>query len=500
MFQKIKILSRKSTLSKIQAKTVGQKILSIYPNIKIDFHYIKSKADKDLNLNISQPNINGVGLFTNEVSKKISTGEFDLGIHSWKDYPIIDNESTNIRATIFREDMRDILFLKKNISQNIKILTSSPRRRFALENNLKKLIPINLNNISFKDLRGNIYTRTNKFIHDDSADGLVVAKAAIDRLLKNDSLDSKLVKQIHFCLKKYHAIILPLSIFPTTPGQGALGIEINKKNHKLNEILDQLNEKSVFNNVNKERKILSKYGGGCNLELGISIWQKNNKTIKSIYGRTDKGEIIKSYETIDKKNKYKEKISKKNIFPVDLSENKIFKRKQLNNNNKIELIKNSYIYVTRNNTLNSKPVFNDSNVIITSGMKSWTHAIKLGYWINATTDGLGESEIKKNFDFFNKGRTYKLTYYDKKNSSNTISTYKLINPKFPSGFQKRKFFFWMSFIAFSEAISQFPEILYRNHSCGMGNTYKKIKKLIPDPQKLTCHLSYNHWKKDILDD
>ena len=58
----------------------------------------------------------------------------------------------------------------------------------------------------------------------------------------------------------------------------------------------------------------------------------------------------------------------------------------------------------------------------------------------------------------------------------------------------------MSFIAFSEAISQFPEILYRNHSCGMGNTYKKIKKLIPDPQKLTCHLSYNHWKKDILDD
>ena len=148
MFQKIKILSRKSTLSKIQAKTVGQKILSIYPNIKIDFHYIKSKADKDLNLNISQPNINGVGLFTNEVSKKISSGEFDLGIHSWKDYPIIDNESTNIRATIFREDMRDILFLKKKISQNIKIMTSSPRRRFALENTYKfKPLNSNINKI-----------------------------------------------------------------------------------------------------------------------------------------------------------------------------------------------------------------------------------------------------------------------------------------------------------------------------------------------------------------
>ena len=108
MFQKIRILSRKSTLSKIQAETVGKTISNLYPNLKIDYDFIKTKADKNLNLNISQPNINDIGIFTNEVSKKISSGKFDLGIHSWKDYPIVENKNSNITATIFREDMRDI--------------------------------------------------------------------------------------------------------------------------------------------------------------------------------------------------------------------------------------------------------------------------------------------------------------------------------------------------------------------------------------------------------
>ena len=222
MFQKIRILSRKSTLSKIQAETVGKTISNLYPNLKIDYDFI-----------------NDIGIFTNEVSKKISSGKFDLGIHSWKDYPIVENKNSNITATIFREDMRDILFLKKNINHNIKIMTSSPRRRFALKNNLKNIIPLNLKGIEFKNLRGNIYTRIKKFINDES-DGLVVAKAAIDRLLKYDISNSSIKKEIIFCLNNYHVIVLPLSMFPTTPGQGALGIEVNKKNDKMKKILNEI--------------------------------------------------------------------------------------------------------------------------------------------------------------------------------------------------------------------------------------------------------------------
>tara|TARA_A100001011_G_scaffold121170_1_gene127937 strand:+ start:24954 stop:26453 length:1500 start_codon:yes stop_codon:yes gene_type:complete len=499
MFQKIRILSRKSTLSKIQAETVGKTISNLYPNLKIDYDFIKTKADKNLNLNISQPNINDIGIFTNEVSKKISSGKFDLGIHSWKDYPIVENKNSNITATIFREDMRDILFLKKNINHNIKIMTSSPRRRFALKNNLKNIIPLNLKGIEFKNLRGNIYTRIKKFINDES-DGLVVAKAAIDRLLKYDISNSSIKKEIIFCLNNYHVIVLPLSMFPTTPGQGALGIEVNKKNDKMKKILNEINNKSVFNNVSKEREILSQYGGGCNLELGISVWKENNRTIKSIYGRTDDGEIIKSYNIINEKIQNKKKVSKNNIFPKNLTESKIFNREQLNSNKKIELIKNSYIYISRYNTLDSKPKLDHSNIVITSGMKSWFHASKLGYWIHGTTDGLGEEKINKNFNFFDKDQYFKLSYKDKENTKNTIETYNLTNPKFPLGFEKRKFFFWMSFIAFREAISQYPEILNKNHSCGMGNSYKKIKNIIPDSKKLTCYLSYEDWKKDILND
>ena len=62
-------------------------------------------------------------------------------------------------------------------------MTSSPRRRYALETNLTDLIPISFSKINFIDIRGNIDTRLKKFMAGE-AHGIVVAKAAIDRILE----------------------------------------------------------------------------------------------------------------------------------------------------------------------------------------------------------------------------------------------------------------------------------------------------------------------------
>ena len=64
--------------------------------------------------------------------------------------------------------MRDVIIMKSKTAslefkKEIKILTSSPRRRFNLGQILPALIPVKFKNINFIDIRGNIQTRLKKF-------------------------------------------------------------------------------------------------------------------------------------------------------------------------------------------------------------------------------------------------------------------------------------------------------------------------------------------------
>ena len=82
--------------------------------------------------------------------------------------------------------------------ERIQIMTSSPRRRYSLEQNLIELVPIKFNKINFLDLRGNIDTRLKKFINDQNTDGIVIAKAALDRVIHTDMQEAQSLKEIIF--------------------------------------------------------------------------------------------------------------------------------------------------------------------------------------------------------------------------------------------------------------------------------------------------------------
>ena len=127
-------------------------------------------------------------------------------------------------------------------------MTSSPRRRYALNTYLKNLIPLQFNNLKFHDLRGNINTRIKKFL-DNDADGIVIAKAALDRILNAKLSDINIKNNINTCLRQHHWIILPLSLFPTAPGQGAIGIEINTANQEMIKIINTINVIDIYKNV-----------------------------------------------------------------------------------------------------------------------------------------------------------------------------------------------------------------------------------------------------------
>ena len=208
----IKIVSRGSTLARVQAEEVGNALRSVHPDLSIEYHTSNAVADIDLNMDITKPE--NIGVFTRDISNRVIDGDFDIAIHSWKDLPVEPSSGTEIIGTLERGDMRDIMIVKKDTAilkykKNIKILTSSPRRKYNIKNILPDLLPMEIDSMSFSDIRGNIETRLNKFISGD-ADIVLMAKVAIDRLMTSG--DQNTINAIKEILYRTNWMILPLSL------------------------------------------------------------------------------------------------------------------------------------------------------------------------------------------------------------------------------------------------------------------------------------------------
>ena len=227
----IKIISRKSDLAVIQAEMVAQALTQVDKNISISF--IKKETEGDLDQLTSLSLLSNIGVFTNDIRESLVNNEADIAVHSLKDLPVEQQEDTTVVSMLKRADSRDILFVKKESinklnNNEFKILTSSPRRAYNFSNFIESLIPFSPSNISYEDVRGNIPTRLKKLLNGNHQ-GLVVAKAAIDRLVGYGYEDLSI--EIKDLLDKFLWMVIPLSLNPCAAGQGAIAIEAVSYTH-----------------------------------------------------------------------------------------------------------------------------------------------------------------------------------------------------------------------------------------------------------------------------
>ncbi len=503
---KIRILSRKSDLAVIQAKIVGNRIINKFSNIEIKYISKKTSGDIDLKTPLSEMSTEGV--FTDDLRKDLISNNCDLIVHSWKDLPLDLGENTIIAGSLERADQRDILFIKKNRidtlkkNKTINIFSSAPRRIYNLKPFIKNFLPFSTERVIFKNIRGNIPTRFKKFLESD-VDGFIVAKAAVDRLVNNklkefEHLSKKIKKYIDECIWT----IVPLSQNPTSPGQGALGLEIRKNDNQIGKIIKHISDPLTLHCVNEERKLLELYGGGCHQKIGISYFPTFFGIMKSEKGETDKGSNFYNWKSIQKKKKQTKKINENLLFPSNLEDYNLFERKEIKESiEKIKSIEHHCIWISRKSALPKNVNINSSNIIWTSGIKTWESLAKKGVWINGTSDGMGE-DFNPNIGFLAPFPWVKLTHNRSPSSliKNSIFTYELKELPIKEDLNKKNFFYWMSSSAFHYAVRKNPSILDKHHSCGPGNTYNAIKKMIKNSEKLEIHLSYLEWKNSLINE
>lgn len=115
----------------------------------------------------------GKGLFTAELEQALLRGEADLAVHSSKDLPTEMPAGLEIAACLPRQDARDVLVRRAEVTAPRRIATGSPRRRAQGR--------LTFPDAEWTELRGNVDTRLRKLAQGD-ADASYLAASGLDRL------------------------------------------------------------------------------------------------------------------------------------------------------------------------------------------------------------------------------------------------------------------------------------------------------------------------------
>jgi hydroxymethylbilane synthase len=482
--RKIRIGSRRSDLARLQSYQVGAELLRHHPDLEIEYQFKESLGDQNQHDPLWKMPARGV--FTEDFVDDLRSGRTDIVVHSWKDLPTEPRMGLALAATLPREDPRDLLlFRPQSIGKSeLTLLTSSPRREFATQASLKKLLPFPVASIRTKPVRGNIATRLRK-LGDAEGDGLFVAKAALDRLLgarvPQEDFSRSRADLLHH-LAGLRFMVLPLSLFPTAPAQGALAIETAASRTDLRELLGPLHDPVTFDCVLAERKRFSAYGGGCHQRIGITVLPHERLgRVEFFHGHPDGREPFREVRVHPEPPRPKAPLWPGTMAPV-------FERETLPG------VKNpgGGLFVTRADALPEWWPAIPGQPIWAAGVKTWEKLARRGIWVNGSSDGLGETIPELN-GLQPEIPWTKLTHEDSANSRrfDCLATYRLV-PRGESTPPEAASYFWVSESQFRWALAKRPEIRQARHAAGPGYTADAIEKELG--RSIDVYYNYAHWR------
>jgi hydroxymethylbilane synthase len=241
----LRIGTRGSALALAQTNRVKGEIERQWRDAAVTLEIIKTGGDQFVEASLQA--IGGKGVFTKEIEDALLRGEIDLAVHSMKDLPTELAPGLAVLAVPEREDARDVLVSRNGahldeLSVGARVGTGSLRRKAQLLRFRSDLAVV--------PIRGNIDTRLKK-LDAGEVDALVLAAAGLNRIGKSARITEFLSSDV--CV--------------SAVAQGALAIE-GREDERLREELDFLNDLPSCLEIEAERALLKRLGGGCYVPVG----------------------------------------------------------------------------------------------------------------------------------------------------------------------------------------------------------------------------------------
>jgi hydroxymethylbilane synthase len=497
---RVTIGSRRSDLARIQAYQVGEALRDAHPQIEIDYSFHDSLGDRNLNDPLWKMPEKGV--FTQDFREGLLHGDFDLVVHSWKDLAIEIDPETEIVATLPRADARDLLLVREDrwaeveASGAMTILTSSPRRAHNLDSFLRQALPTKLTELNFANVRGNVPTRVRKLLQSD-VDGLIVAKAALDRLLSaraagaDDFLETK--KELRAALSQCRFMIMPLRENPSAPAQGALAIEISRRRDDMRSLIAPINCADTFSAVEHEREILRSFGGGCHQKIGASVLRRSFGEVTFLRGVTDDGRVLDgcSLQTLKPRPP---RVSPELLWPVDRVDSDWFAREPISVTNTGDY---NALWIAKADALPDDWQVPAGQIVWASGVQTWRRLARRDVWVNGCAESLGEQEPARIETLAGEPLNWlKLTHEGGYTDGEmpVAATYRLVPKRAGIDLGGKRYFFWTSGSSFERALKLNPWLAEMTHFCGPGNTQRILERHGIEPH---VFLDHGQWLNEV---
>ncbi len=271
MKERIIIGTRGSKLAMLQAESVSDRLISLYPAYRFEVATVSTTGDRNTDVSLEQ--LGGQGVFVKELEEALLRGDIDIAVHSLKDMLTIIPEGLCLAAVPERVDPRDAIISPfgglRDVPHGARVGTGSPRRGIQI----RAMRP----DIEISDLRGNIDTRIKKAFLGE-LDGIVIAAAALIRL----GLEKKITEY------------LPEDAMVPAVGQGALGIETRSGDEDLVALASTVNHEPTWRAVSAERAFLREMGGGCRAPIA-ALGNIDGRTLRlrGIAASPDGSEILR---------------------------------------------------------------------------------------------------------------------------------------------------------------------------------------------------------------
>ncbi len=245
MERPLRIGSRKSPLALAQSEEIAARLRARFPSRSFEVVPMSTGGDRSKDAPLLSL---GRGTFVKEIEAALLRGEIDMAVHSAKDLPASSTDGLTIAVFGPREDPRDVLVDRWNVSFNglpagARIGTGSPRRAAQLR--------ALRNDVEILPVRGNVGTRIEKSRGDDY-DGVVLAAAGLIRLGRRDAVSEYLSPEV------------------CTPdaGQGALAVQTRSDSEDVIRLVSQIDHAPTSVAVRAERALVEAMGGGCTSPIG----------------------------------------------------------------------------------------------------------------------------------------------------------------------------------------------------------------------------------------
>lgn len=457
---------------------------------------IKTQGDQIVDRPLWQ--LEGKDFFTRELDLALLEGSVDLVIHSYKDLGGDRPHGIELQAVTKRHFGFDVLLMRKERLQASKhewiIGTSSPRRMSNLKRHLSLHLPHEGHPlpIRLEMLRGNVNTRLEKCVRGDF-DGIVLALAGLERLAQ----DQEALKILKPLLQPLIPMVLPMSLYPWSPGQGSLAIECAKDRSDQGElaaIIKQLHDEKTQREVAVEKERFRNYGGGCHLAMGIACLELD-PDLSVLHQR---GEINDSYLHEASVLGHSPALPQEPpVFvglPAQRFDGKMIIGDELLQKKPPQISKVQrpegpvQWFVTHPHCLEVlKQSYQAGDIVFAAGEKTLKQCAAQGFWVHASADGMGEEHLQSLMDskLLNlmiplHSPFLSLTHAEGSSSLGQVRvgyerTKRPVTQKSREQIESLQYFFWTSFSQYLEYAKTFHFHPKAQHYCGLGKTWKKFK-------------------------